>query len=262
MVLSAATVWLLAFKPSFPPQSKSYSVGTATASVLVDTPKSQVIEVAPKGSDTLGSRANVLANLMVDGEIKSSIAQQMGLPARRLVATTQSGGITDPPPPLTRDSYAMSTSVAMTSDMVELPIIRVQTQAPDVGQAIKLANAAITGLSEYLDSKASVETVSNAHRLRVRALGTAQGQTSVKGPRLPMAVATGLMVFVFGCALILALTALASGWRAADAREREELAAEREGTSIPAGAADPERSEQEDAAWLGHRPETTKVQVR
>ena len=36
-------------------------------SLLVDTPNSQVIEVAPKGSDTLGVRANLLANLMAEG---------------------------------------------------------------------------------------------------------------------------------------------------------------------------------------------------
>lgn len=257
MVLAGATVWLLAFKPSFPPQRKSYSVGTATASVLVDTPKSQVIEVAPKGSDTLGSRANVLANLMIDGEIKASIAQQMGLPLRRLIATTQSGGITDPPPPLTRDSYAMSTSVAMTSELVELPIIRVQTQAPNVGQAIKLANAAVAGLSQYLDSKAFVETVPNAHRLRVRALGTAQGETSVKGPQLPMAVMSGLLVFLLGCGAILAFTALASGWRAAAQREREEALAADQATPIPApAAAEAASASADDPSWA------TQVQAR
>ena len=59
------------YKVSFPPklESRKYEVGVATSSILVDTPNSQVVEVAPKGSDTLGVRANLLASLMTDGVI-------------------------------------------------------------------------------------------------------------------------------------------------------------------------------------------------
>ena len=80
-----AAGWLFAFGPalSFPPKPRGYTVGVATANLLVDTPRSQVIEVAPKGSDTLAARANVLANLMVDGGIKDAIAKRAGLPRRR-----------------------------------------------------------------------------------------------------------------------------------------------------------------------------------
>ena len=44
-----------------------YLVGVATTRVLIDTPSSQVVDVSPKGSDTLGVRANLIASLMVDG---------------------------------------------------------------------------------------------------------------------------------------------------------------------------------------------------
>ena len=45
--------------------------------------------------------------------------------------------------------------------MAELPIIKVQTQAPDVSQAIRLANAAVEGLSDYLDTKAADESITD-----------------------------------------------------------------------------------------------------
>ena len=45
---------------------RRYDVGYATAQILVDTPSSQVVDVSPKGSDTLGLRANLLASLIVD----------------------------------------------------------------------------------------------------------------------------------------------------------------------------------------------------
>src|SRR4051795_13317546 len=73
--------------PSF--QSRRSEVGVATARILVDTPNSQVVEVAPKGSDTLGVRANLLASLMVDGVVKEAIARRAGLPPKRLIGITE-----------------------------------------------------------------------------------------------------------------------------------------------------------------------------
>ena len=45
-------------------QSRSYVVGVATGQILLDTPDSQVVAVSPKGSDTLGVRATLIASLM------------------------------------------------------------------------------------------------------------------------------------------------------------------------------------------------------
>lgn len=218
-LLAIAIGWMLAYHAKFPPERRSYNVGVATASVLVDTPRSQVVEIAPKGSDMLGARANVLANLMVDGEIENVIARRVGLPADKIIARTEAAAAAEPETPLTAKSYAYRTSVARTSDMNELPIIKVQTQAPDVARAIELANAAVAGLSEYLDSKAEAETVSETRRLRVRALGTAQGQVAARGPGRLMALAVAIVVFVVGCAIILVLSALVRGWRTSAALE-------------------------------------------
>lgn len=223
-LVALAIGWMLAYKVGFPPERRSYTVGVASASLLVDTPKSQVIEIAPKGSDMLGARANVLANLMVDGEIKDAIARRVGLPAKELVATTDSAGPTETETTLTAQSHAYSTSVAHTSDMNELPIIKVETQAPDVRRAIALANAAVAGLSESLDSKAASETISDTRRLRVRALGTAQGRLETRGPGRVIAVAAAIFVFALGCGLILAVSAVIRGWRAADALEHHFVA--------------------------------------
>jgi hypothetical protein len=206
---------MLAFHPSFPPKSRGYDVGVASINILVDTPKSQVIEVAPKGSDTLADRANVLANLMVDGDVKNAIARRAGLPAKKLIGYVPSPDGSTPPPPLTARSLEYSTSVVMTSDMAELPIIKVQTQAPDVVQAIHLANAVATGLGDYLDAKASSETVADTSRLRVRALGTAQGEDSQRGPSRAMALVAAFVIFLVGCGGIVGLPALISVWRAA-----------------------------------------------
>lgn len=222
VALVAITVgYSLSYRVGFPPERRSYTVGVATASVLVDTPRSQVVEVAPKGSDALAARANVLANLMVDGEVKNAIVARVGLDAKQVIASSSSPGNVDPPPTLTEQSRAYATSVALTSDMAELPIIRVQTQAPDVAQAIKLANAAVEGLGEYLDSRAADESVSESRRLRLRPLGTAQGHVAARGPSRMMGLAIAFVLFIVGCALILAVSALVRGWRAAAALDKE-----------------------------------------
>jgi hypothetical protein len=211
----------LSYHLGFPPKRRNYEVGVASASILVDTPKSQVVEVAPNGSEMLASRANVLANLMVDGEMKNAIAQKAGLPVRKILAFSETAAAANPAPPLNAQAYAYTTSIARTSDMNELPIIRVQTQAPDVAHALALANAAVAGLGEYLDSKATTESVPDARRLRVRALGTAQGQIGVRGTGRTMGVMLALLTFVVGCGLILTISALVRGWRAASVLEQE-----------------------------------------
>ncbi len=74
--------------------SRRYDVGVATINILVDTPSSQVVNVAPRGSDTTGARASLLASLMVGGDIESMIAHRAGVNASQLVATT--GAVTNP----------------------------------------------------------------------------------------------------------------------------------------------------------------------
>src|ERR1700745_1704715 len=63
--------------PSF--EGRGYEVVVATAHILVDPPSSQVVTVAPKGSDTTGTRADLLASLMTDGVVQSTIAERAGL---------------------------------------------------------------------------------------------------------------------------------------------------------------------------------------
>jgi hypothetical protein len=218
-VIAVLSGWALTYRMSLPPERRSYTVGVATASILVDTPKSQVVEVSPKGSDGLGARAMVLANLMVDGEIKAAIARRTGLPPQRLISASPASD-TSNPTPLTALDYGYTTSVATTSELTTLPIIRVRAQAPTVQRAIQLANDVVAGLGEYLDSKAADETVSDARRLRVRPLGTPQGQVSTRGPSSIMGILVGIVVLIAGCAIIVAITALVRGWRAAAAREQ------------------------------------------
>jgi flagellar basal body-associated protein FliL len=199
-----------------------YEVGVATAQILVDTPNSQVVEVAPKGYDTTGVRANLLASLMVDGVVKSAIAARAGLQPNQLVGVDNAA--VDPGPvsaaPVGPHAFVLTTQVPTDSVGDELPIIELDAQAPNSAEAARLANAAIAGLSDYLDSKAALQRVPDAARLQVTGLGVPQATTAAHGASIAVAIAVAIVVFLLGCAGILGVLALVRGWRAASAREQ------------------------------------------
>ena len=105
LLLSAACLLALLvgaavlYTPSLPPKSRDYTVGVASASILLDTPSSQVVDVAPRGSDTLGNRANLLASLMVDGDVKNTIAHDAGINPPTISLATHLRSRTRPRPP-------------------------------------------------------------------------------------------------------------------------------------------------------------------
>jgi hypothetical protein len=206
-------------------ESRKYSVGIATARILVDTPDSQVIEVAPEGSDATGVRANLLANLMVEGEIKAVIADRAGLRPSQLEGVSKTAAdpnaAATPPDPR---GYVLTTDVLTGQDGERLPIIEIEAQAPDSGKAAHLAQAAITGLRDHLDTRAAAEHDRDADRLQLNPLGAPQARDVVRGPRLALAIGAGIFVFLAGCAAILGFFALVRAWRAVEYEKQSRLA--------------------------------------
>jgi hypothetical protein len=219
-VLSVLVGLSAAFKlPSL--ETRRYEVGVATASVLVDTPKSQVVEVAPKGSEWTGLKANLIANLMVQGVVKQDIAERAGVPEEDLEGITESQSEpTASAAPTNPRGHVLTTRVIAGTDG-DLPLIEIEAQAPDVAGATRLADAALDGLTDYLDSKAAKEQVSDASRLRVDATGEPQAGLEVRGPGPMLAFALTLFVFVAACAGILGLFALVRAWKTMTAEESD-----------------------------------------
>lgn len=221
LALLAGTAVL--YKVSFPPklETRQHEVGLATMRILVDTPSSQVVEIAPKGSDSLGVRANIIASLMVDGVVKTAIAKRAGLPPEKLVGitevATEPAPVSKPPGPR---SFVLTTRVQMNAAGEQMPIIEVDAQAPDRAAAARLSAAAVAGLSAYLDSTAALQQVKDANRLKVTGFGAPQAETVVRGPSKIVAVLAAIFAFVLGCASVLGFFGVAHAWRAASARER------------------------------------------
>jgi hypothetical protein len=212
--LLAGTLVVYRVSPPASLESRRYEVGVATTRVLIDTPSSQVVDVSPKGSDTLGVRANLIASLMVDGVFKDAIAARAGLRPDQLVGISRNDADQpESPSPPTRGNV-LTTRLLSNVDGDQLPIVEIDTQAADATRAAALANAAVAGLREYLDGRAAVEQVPAARRLRVSGLGPAQASLVTRGPSRGLALVIVIVVFALGCALVLGGLALVRGWRA------------------------------------------------
>src|SRR3954466_11789340 len=117
-------------------ESRRYQVGVATSRIFVDTPSSQGVAASPRGGDTPGTRAGLIASLMVDGTIKTSIARRAGLRPQQFDAVSESAAETSPavPAPPSR-SRVLMTSVVINAAGDDLPIIQIQAQAGDAQSA-------------------------------------------------------------------------------------------------------------------------------
>jgi capsular polysaccharide biosynthesis protein len=215
----------IAYTISFPPHSRKFEVGIASGRILVDTPDSQVVDVQPKGSGSLGIRAGVLANLMTEGDVKAAIARRAGLRPNQLRAgimvegelpTVVTDAAGDP------NAHLLITSPAVSPDGTPLPVIDIEAQAPGPQNAARLADAAVTGLNDYLDTKASGEDVPEAKRLQVIGFGAPQVREETRGPSRMVAAAVAIFAFLLGCAAILVAFPLARAWRVAATTEDEE----------------------------------------
>ena len=234
-VLALLVAMAVAFKlPSL--NSRQYKVGVATLHILVDTPSSQVVNIAPRGSDTTAARASLLASLMVEGDIENAIAQKAGLRPSQLSGSTgaaisPSAGGPSPSAPSGTTAYILNTQVLTNTTGDELPIIEVDTRAPTPAGAERLANASIAGLTAYLNSKAALEKIPDADRLDVTGMGAPEATLQAHGPSNGVALLVFLLVFALGCVGILVGQSLIGGWRAASRRERGDAGAGLDGVS-------------------------------
>jgi hypothetical protein len=220
-VLAAAAGLLLLYRVTLPTkvESRQYKVALGTVNVLVDTPDSQVIDLNPKGVDAVGTRANLLANLITTTPIKNAIAKHLQMPAKDLVVLAPpSGGVLASNPTQTKgavDTAGRNAKIIAIRTDPQLPVISIDTQAPDTATAARLADGAVAGLEDYLKSVAATQSVPTARQLVLRQLGEAQVAEATRGPRRMFGVVFAFFLFGAACAAIVIVPGVARGLRAA-----------------------------------------------
>ena len=213
---------LLMFRVSVPGgiESRRYDVGLASTTALVDTPSSQVVDLGDTGSDvgSLSVRASLLASLMTSSPIKDQIAERAGLDPGTLIAIppSSSGPGASPAPTVPGTEKPGAIVLRATVPILEsgeVPIISVNTQAPDAKVARKLADEAVAVLRAHLISVAGQSRVPDARRVIVRQLGPARASVVSRGPGPALAIVAALVVFGMGCGALLGLSWLIREWR-------------------------------------------------
>jgi hypothetical protein len=213
-VLAAAAIFLAI------EAGKTREVSVARTGVVLDTPSSQLTHVAPRGADSLGWRAGLLADLMTSPEARDRIARDAGVDPRLL-------RITDPalanPPVAASLPRSAAGAAAVTPEPYEVavrfdrlvPVIAIEAAAPERSTAIRLAEAAASELKAGAPAPDAAGrwpfVVEDVGPVRIREIGG--------GSRTAVALAIGAFVFAMWCAAIALASALAGAWRRVARRE-------------------------------------------
>jgi hypothetical protein len=215
LVLSIVGFVVVSFRISFPAtlQSRGYQVGTATAIVLVDAPRSGIVDVrAGTRISVLAYRAALLAELTMEPVIMDELPRRLGVP-RSLV-------VPDPP-----RATAVATGASVTPDdrrayVVrgqapkvkggDSPIITISTRAPTPDAAAALADAAVAALDQHLARVNRANSTPVGRRIQLTLLAPSDGTPLQRGPRPALAAAAAGAAFALVC---WSIAGLAARWR-------------------------------------------------
>jgi hypothetical protein len=241
-VLAAATFAALlaltsVYKLSLMPpslHSRALEIGAASTYVLVDTPNSKVVDVRAQTSDfeSLITRTNLLGNVMASPPVRAYIARRAGVPVSMIEA--EAPATPDVPRSFTEPGNEKRASdILRATDKYRLsieaspsvPILSVYAEAPTGDAAVKVANAAVSGLQDYLDDVARQQRLTSAQQVRLKQLGRASGGIINHSVKVQIGGLTFVVVFALACAALLGLRRIRSGWITAAEEERAGAAA-------------------------------------
>ncbi len=216
--------------------TRSLEIASATSEVLVDTPYSTAVDLRQGSADieVMTTRATLLGNVIASPPVLENVAKRIGVPAETIVA--QAPLTADFPRPVmeagkeraSKDIFKNPEEYRINVQVdPSVPILRVVAQAPSKLKAEQLADSAITGLQEYLDSTAGAARTPLKDRVRLERLGRSHGVVVNGGVRPQASVVAFLVVFGLTSAASMFLGRVVRGWRAAG------------GTEPPAGFEEP-----------------------
>jgi hypothetical protein len=189
--------------------------GVASQRLVLDTPKSQLVNANPKGADTLAWRAAVLSEMTASGSMEERIARDMGVPAHSL--RVMSMNLTEPEveSPLTTaaqeaEAQADEPYLVAVSFDEWLPLISVSTRAPDRSAAARLAKVTTAAL---MATAPAPPTAAAPQGLVVETIGRPRTKEVVGGQRRVVAVAFFLVLLSLWCVGIALVTRIRDALR-------------------------------------------------
>lgn len=226
-----AAIWSVARISLLPPgvHSRALTMATASTQVIVDNPRSTLVDVRQdtQAIDGLTNRALLLGNVMASPEARADIARRAHVPFDKLQVV----------PPLTPNQprvLAEAGNERHTSDILRLngqyrlyiranptvPFLQIYAQTPTAESATALANAAIGGMESYVTRITRSTQTPAADQIRLMQLGGAHGAVINEGVRWKFALLAFLLAFGVSCASVLWVRRVRQGWRLAAMSEQ------------------------------------------
>jgi hypothetical protein len=200
-------------------KARSHSYGAAKAQFLVDSPRSSLADLT-QNTESLASRAQLYTQYMRSNDVTVEIAQEAGVDPNRIVTegpyTTAGGTQNIPRPPVVRSNEVRGEPQIyrlVFDAQLGLPIVSIYAQAPTAEEAIKLADASVTGIQRAISKLEAEEFIPQSDRTEIRELGPAVGGTVNPGVDPIIAGLAFIATFILGCGIIVAVVTLKRGFR-------------------------------------------------
>jgi hypothetical protein len=195
-------------------RSDRTQLGVASMRVILDTPNSQTVDVAPVGVTTLEWRTGLYADLMADQTSRERIARSMGIDVDQLVVRSPALSAPLVVIPLPQAALDAAGTVAEPYELAiqalpPLPIIAIDARAPSREAAGRLASAA----AEALKAATEVELTAETQQFVMTEVGPPKTRAVVNGPGRPTAAIIVVVVFCAWCTGITLIAALTRGRR-------------------------------------------------
>lgn len=226
-----AAVWSLASISLFPPKltARSLEMATASTSVVVDTPRSTLLDLRQDTYELEGltKRAVLLGNVIANGQVRQSIARQAGIPVEVLRVDAPLTA-RQPRPRADAENEKTAGDILKSNEQYRLniqanptaPVLDIYAQTPTAESAEALANAAVKSLQSYLAQLARSESTPETQQIQLLQLGPARGAVINEGVGWQVAFLVFLLTFVLACATLVFISRLSLGWRLASLSER------------------------------------------
>ena len=196
------------------------TTGTASARVMVDTARSQLIHGAPRGDDTLTWRSVLLAYLGGTRPLTDRITDEVGIRRKELLVAYPT--LEDPWRPAALPSKAAEAALVvwekyiLTVSFEELlPIISLKGEAPDREASVRLVEAAVSAL---IDAGTPARVEPGIQGLSVESLGPVRSKSVVEKPKPLLGAAVAIVLFGLWCAAVVFIPLLLGAWRNAGRR--------------------------------------------
>jgi hypothetical protein len=189
--------------------ARSSVYAAATTQMVVDSPRSALGDIQ-SSLEPFTARAGVFALLMTSPQALDAIGHAAGIPGSAIAA--------EGPPTATMPQVGSSPTQLDTPYKLQLnqdptlPTVDIYAQAPTAGQAIKLANGAVTGFATYLKTLQVQGSVPNGQRVEIRQLGSAIGGVVDSSASTKVAGRVTIVVLLLWCGGILFVAKLKAAW--------------------------------------------------